>query len=32
MSELAKLIQASAHHLPMIEDKSVQCIVTSPPY
>lgn len=32
MSDLAKLIQASAHDLPMIEDKSVQCVVTSPPY
>ena len=32
MSELATLIHASAHHLPMIDDKSVQCVVTSPPY
>lgn len=32
MSDLATLIHASAHHLPMIDDKSVQCVVTSPPY
>lgn len=32
MNDLARLIQASAHHLPTIEDKSVQCVVTSPPY
>ena len=32
MSDLATLYQASAHDLPMIEDKSVQCIATSPPY
>ena len=32
MSELATLIHASAHRLPMIDDKSVQCVVTSPPY
>lgn len=32
VSELARLYQASAHHLPMIENNSVQCIVTSPPY
>ena len=27
-----ELIQASAHHLPMIADESVHCIVTSPPF
>ncbi len=32
MDELAKLYQASAHHLPMIADKSVQTVITSPPY
>lgn len=32
MSELVRLIQGSAHHLPSIDDGSVQCIVTSPPY
>jgi DNA modification methylase len=32
MSELAKLFHASAHHLPMVDDKSVQCVTTSPPY
>lgn len=32
MSDLATLIQASAHQLPMIPDKSIQCVVTSPPY
>lgn len=32
MSELTRLIQASAHDLPMVESESVQCIVTSPPY
>lgn len=32
MNELARLYQASAHHLPMMTDKSAQCVVTSPPY
>lgn len=32
MSNLVRLYQASAHHLPMIEDETVQTIVTSPPY
>jgi DNA modification methylase len=32
MSELARLFKASAHHLPMIEDKTVQATVCSPPY
>jgi len=32
VSELAKLYQTSAHHLPMIADKSVRLGVTSPPY
>lgn len=32
MSDLVRLVQASAHYLPMIDDKSVQCVVTSPPY
>lgn len=32
MSDLARLVQASAHDLPMIESESVQCIVSSPPY
>jgi tRNA G10 N-methylase Trm11 len=32
MAEMFQLINASAHHLPMIADGSVHAIVTSPPY